>query len=368
LNRLLIVICTFYSTQLLSYPYFYSSNYQQCITCHYNPFGGSLVTPYGKSVYKEHFATSIFTSKESDETKYKRIDFSAKVRLLNYTKNFNRSETKENKFIPMQANLGVGYSSADKKVFFSQVFSYQPVQDNKKVEGREYENYRMRESNFIWKPNSKFLISAGLQDKPFGLRVADHSSFARFLTNNSYNDQSHGLVSRFSFAKSQLSIGYFLGNLVQEKELRQEGGLLRYSYFSNSSLKSSLSLWASKSKFVEESAISIDFIVPSNFGSLIGEFGTTQKNAITIIKKEIDSYLYLAGRSLLNKGYYLRVGFEVRQNETTSDLDFKKTIGIEINHRHNSQLEFRLDAKKGYGDKTTSPEFWDLLVLYHFWL
>ncbi|NJL24887.1 MAG: hypothetical protein HC902_06750 [Calothrix sp. SM1_5_4] len=69
-------------------------------------------------------------------------------------------------------------------------------------------------------------LYVGFLDKVFGLRIADHTSFARRLTGTTQNDQAHGLMWYQKGEKFDFFMQASAGNLLQKKELRVPGGSL----------------------------------------------------------------------------------------------------------------------------------------------
>ena len=62
-------------------------------------------------------------------------------------------------------------------------------------------------------------------DKAFGIRHPDHTAFNRGYSGFglSQNDQTHGLLLHYNQQKYDLVSHFFVGNLNQDKELRQVG-------------------------------------------------------------------------------------------------------------------------------------------------
>lgn len=370
-KRFFLFTCLIFpSLQVLSYPYYSGFGYNKCATCHYNPQGGGLVNDYGKSVYKVSLSNTFLAEPDSElKAQKSSIRPSLKLRAIQYLKNFNQENLKEQKFIPMQASFGVAYAKSGSAFSVTSITSYQPVPEEKGVPNKEYDKYRMRELLLNYKHKKNLQVSVGLQDKPYGLRVADHTSFARSLTNNSYNDQSYGSVLTYMWKKSSLTGGYFLGNLVQDEELRQRGFSLKHKYHFTKSFSSAISFWKSSSKIVEEINYSLDFNMGDKEGSsILGEFGQARKNALTNSEYIQDYFLYLAARTMIFKGNFIRLGAQVRKNAISDEYSFKYSIGYQFFHTLNTEFEARVDIRKGYDKLTTSPEYWDALFLYHFWI
>ncbi len=302
-----------------AYPDFVAFGYSSCIVCHYNSAGGGPLTDYGRALWASEIAARPFWTKKTDEQLgesagfWGRIDAGpdwlkpyAKYRGLQYISNLGSSNSQQ-RWINMQADLGATILlDANAKWILSGAIGFVPVpsgaspsrpEESRTLISREY-YVRSQISSSSW-------IYLGLLDKPFGLRIADHTSFSRRLTETAQNDQAHGLMWYRKSEGSDLFLNVFAGNLEQKAELQKAGGTLAYEASVSERWKLGGAAGYAANKFVSKSQAAITSRLQVNpRDSLMLETGFVYTSPVTGGDATKSAYGLVRGMMQLARGYH----------------------------------------------------------------
>ena len=376
---IVLVFIIFFSIDVKSYPHFIGLGYTSCITCHYNPSGNGPLNDYGRAVGSTGIAANWFSTNSSEEDIVGRSGFffnkpdasrlikpSFDYRGLFLQSNLS-SDTKESEYIHMMADFNLVVRSKDNKYFFSYTIGYAPVRDHLKRSGTDYDNYRVREAYFGYRIMPEFGLYLGLNDKIYGIRIAEHSNYSRSLSNLNQNDQSFGLQFHYSKPKFELSGGYFIGNPVQDDKLRQKGLSVKADYVIAHKATIGASVLTSKNEYMKQFMTA--FHTKSAVGkgsSVLLEVGMVKKQAVAGTKESTDFYGY--GQSYLNisRGVFLINSLEFYEN-SNKDLNMKAGPGIQIFPSQKLEFRFELYNTRVISSDQSSEDKWDLLSQIHMW-
>jgi hypothetical protein len=241
----LLAVAAFVSTATArAYPTFIGYGYTSCQVCHFNAFGNGPLTDYGRAVGASTIsARGPFAGSTSDEDLAQASGFLGKVELpdwfrpavalrgLYFIKNVQNDADRKMRFIPMQSDLSITLQTPDRKHWASFTAGYLPVREGITANAsKERAPVISREHYVCAELREGTRLIAGMTDIPFGIRVPDHTSYARAQTQLTMNDQSH-LVTVHHYGETyELGLSALAGNLFQESELRQKGFSLFAEY------------------------------------------------------------------------------------------------------------------------------------------
>lgn len=380
----LILVCiSFLPHDVLAYANFIGHGYNSCITCHYNPFGNGPLNDYGRAFsatavgargfYKDSKPEEMI-AKESGfffrEPVNKHIRPSASYRGLFLKRNFGEeSETSE--YIHMQAdvNLVLKYGENDK--FISSItFGYAPIPRalQNTPAGEEMDKYRTREHYVGFRPSPTWGFYAGLMDKTYGVKVVEHTAYARTTPQLTMDDQAHGFIVHYNTPQLEGGFNVFVGNLNQDAELRMKGvaGTGEYTLFEKNRLGLS---------FMKQSNDYVDLLAYAahvrsgleNGNSLIFEFGRVAKTP-KVGDVKVEYYANFQNHIRATRGVYLLNSIEYYKNAL--DDSYRVRFGPSIQYFPMARVELRIDLNntRNFSDQVSVKDRWDLMGQIHLWL
>ena len=382
----LFLFCFIFSSDwnALAYPNFIGHGYNSCITCHYNPFGNGPINDYGRGVSATAISSRGFYNDNKPEdlisqesgfffkqpTNSKLRPF-ASYRGLFLKRNLGEI-SESNEFINMQAdvNLVAKFGEADK--FISSVsFGYAPIpralQNSPASENMK--EYRTREHYIGYRPSSTWGLYAGLMDKPFGIRLVEHTSYTRTTPQLTMDDQAHGVTLHYNNPKFEGGLNVFVGNLVQEDDLRLKGysGTFEYTFLDKNRI--GLSMLTQANTYLDITAYAAHLRSGLDHGnSLMFEFGRVQKSAKLIANEKLEYYGMFQNHIRIQRGIYLLNSIEYYKNDI--DKSYRVRFGPSMQYFPMSKVELRVDLNntRNFNQKLSTKDRWDLLAQIHLWL
>ncbi len=371
------------NTTVLAYPNFIGHGYNSCLTCHYNPLGNGPINDYGRAVGATLISSRGFynsakpeelIAKESGfffkENQNKNFRPSVMYRGLFLKRNFGEN-SEQNEFIHMQADANLVVKFGEKDQFYSSVtFGYAPVpraQANS-TSANDIEKYRSREHYLAYRIFPSLGIYAGLMDKAFGIRVAEHTSYSRTTTQLTMNDQAHGVLIHYAGETLEYSLNPFVGNLAQSSDLRAVGAssMLEMTLFEKNRL--GLSVLSQKNDYLKNQSYAVH--LRSGFGdgtSILFEVGRSDKNAPIIGTKNKEYYSLFQNHIKFNRGIYIVNNIEYFKK--SSDKSYKVRFGPSIQFFPINRLEIKFDLynTRNFSRTSSTKDRWDFLAQTHLW-
>lgn len=370
--------------KVYAYPNFIGHGYNSCITCHYNPFGNGPINDYGRGVSATAISSRGFYSDNKPEdlisqesgfffkqpTNSKLRPF-ASYRGLFLKRNLGEiSET--NEYINMQAdiNLVAKFGEAE-KLISSISFGYAPVPRalQNSPSSKNMKEYRTREHYIGYRPSPNWGFYAGLMDKPFGIRLVEHTSYSRSTPQLTMDDQSHGAIIHYNNPKIEGGFNFFVGNLVQEEDLRLKGysGIFEYTLLEKNRI--GLSLLSQTNKYLDINAYAAHIRSGLDHGnSLMFELGRVQKRARLIENEKREYYGMFQNHIRVQRGIYLLSSIEYYKNDI--DKSYRVRFGPSVQYFPMSKVELRVDLNntRNFNQKLSTKDRWDLMAQIHLWL
>lgn len=367
---------------LSAYPSFIGHGYQSCMSCHYNPHGNGPLTDYGRSVSAGTISDRMFVDDQTSEEELAAnsgflvepfpLDWlrpSASVRNL-YLSRKSGSAKLKNAFIPMDLSATlVAQLLPHNKLILAGHLAY--ASTPRALHHMELKKYRTREHYIGYRLTKQLGLYAGLMDKVFGLRIDDHTAFSRVATGLTQNDQAHGVVVHFINKKIEIGINPFVGNLVQEKELRQKGVSSLIEYTLAKKHRVGISALFSESKYLKFSALSLQSrLVVGKGHSYLGELGQTDSRPLANISDSKNLYMYHQFQYHFSRGHYGNLNVQYFREKSDSQTMEKYRFSLGPQLFPVQRVEFRADVQQelikvaGVSDHNTLS----FLTQIHIWL
>ena len=197
------------SATVLAEPTFISRQYTRCVTCHYSPTGGGLLTPYGRSLSRQELSTMGRSGSSQQAGKEESFLYGALGSALGPVQlgidvrpahlNFNFDGTSSNLDLFMNADLLAAYRVKNWTLYAE--IGRQPRSDGARIDSYEYWVAHQPEKGIGFRVG-RFLPA-------YGVKLADHTAFTRAGLGLDSYDQLYALeVSRTTDRDLlQLSVG-----------------------------------------------------------------------------------------------------------------------------------------------------------------
>jgi hypothetical protein len=345
--------------------------------------GNGPLTDYGRTVGATGIASRmLYPSKWSEEKigalsgfwfqppKQEHIRAQANYRGMQMVQSFGSSAAKSS-WITMQAGaqLVLKYLTDDRLTIVGEL-GYNPPTSQARAAGQDSKKLRSREHYVGYRMNPEFGIYAGFMDKAYGLRVAEHIAFSRVYTDNTQNDQTHGVMIHGIKGGFEGAIHGFLGNMFQAADLRQKGVSLQLEREVNSDHRLGFSLLKSTNDYVGITSYGAHSRISLNDGSaLMLELGQTHRNSKSGAGGRISRYGLLQTFSKATQGLYLIANIDYGE----SDLSLTSTTlrwgpGIQFFPVQKVELRADLFNTRVFNVNSTTQDIWMFLLQTHVWL
>jgi hypothetical protein len=368
-----------------TYPHFVGEGYTSCLTCHYNPFGNGPLNDYGRALSATAISSrSFYDDKVSEEKIASRSGFlftvpkqthfrmASDYRGLFLKRNIGTGQ-EQNDWINMDLNASAVFKFGPKEKFtLSASLSYVPVpralESQSGADQEDVLNYRTREHYIGYRHSNSFGVYAGLMDKVYGIRIAEHTAYSRSVTGLDQNDQSHGIQFHYAQKNWEVGVNYFIGNLVQDEALRQVGGSLKVDYVLPHKGTIGASLLKSSNEFAEEYMTAFHYVGTAGKGSsVLFEVGQKSSTGIEEGSRELkDTYGLAQGYFKLDRGVYFINTLEYLK-DTSGDKRIRIGPGLQLFPIQ--RVEFRIDLQntRNLSSQSATKDVWDLLAQVHTW-
>lgn len=378
------VFSLFLTKNAYAYPNFIGHGYNSCITCHYNPFGNGPINDYGRAVSATAISSRGFynDSKPEDligkesgfffkEATSKHFRPSASYRGLLLKRNFGE-ESEKTEYIHMQADVNLVTKFGQNDKFITSVsFGYAPVPRSlQNTPGADsVKEYRTREHYIGYRPSPEWGFYAGLMDKTYGIRVVEHTSYARTTPQVTMDDQAHGVTMHFNKPQFEAGVNVFVGNLTQDESLRMKGaaGTFEYTLFEKNRL--GLSALNQSNDYLKLTAYAAHIRSGlDNGSSIIFEVGKVDKETKMIVSEKTEYYANFQNHIKATRGTYILNSVEYYKNAI--DKSYRVRFGPSIQYFPISKVELRVDLynTRNFSQVVSVKDRWDLMAQIHLWL
>lgn len=219
-----------------AYPWMIRHDYTGCVSCHVDPSGGGVLTPYGALLGDEVLRTHYGASAPGEE--HASAGFlwgavkppswflpSGAIRTLAMvSKNGNAGFGAD--FILMQADLRAAIVSGGFRAYASVGFVSSEGSAASLSGGVVSREHWL---GWAFGANQEFLLRAGRIDLPFGIRQIEHTLFVRQSTRTDLNDtQQHGVALAYNGGPFRAEVMAIAGNYQVSPDAYRERGYSGY--------------------------------------------------------------------------------------------------------------------------------------------
>lgn len=383
MSRLLVFfgLLILHPLSAFSYPQFIGYKYASCITCHYNSHGNGPINDYGRALWAAEIAGRMGAGNRTDEQLGEASGFLGrkqlpywirpgfKARQLWATSNPG-SSLSTNREILMQAegNLALFLGKEQKYAIVGSI-GYVPEPLRLQSQVQDIDTWISREHYFRMQATEKLWIYAGMMDKVYGIRHANHTAYSRSSTGLAQNDQSHGVVAHYINPKWELTFNAFMGNLFQDPEYRQQGFSSLFEYEVKEAWRLGVSLLSSKNEFVNN--LRLGFMSRSGYGkgtAVMFESGIIKNDSARGSNSTTGYYIYSEAHQRVVRGYHIFVTGQAYKADLTGDQSNNMTFGFGLLAFPMQRVELRIEAENSQA-LTSDPEVqrysWNLLGQIH---
>lgn len=378
-----LLISILYSTQAWSYPEFIGYKYSSCLTCHFNGNGNGPLNDYGRALWSAEIAgRSLWAAGKTEDQLSASSGFlgstempwwfrpGAKLRDLVYRTNPG-SSTAQTKNILMQAdiNAAVFFDKDQKNTVVGEIgYVPQPLRIQSQAGAKKLNEFISREHYYRRQVNDSWWVYAGFLDKPYGIRIVDHTAYSRAKTGLAQNDQAHGVISQYIQPKYEWSFDVFAGNLYQKSDVRQKGFSSLFEYEPLQSLRIGFSYLNSTNSYIANERFALHSRTGlGNGSSILFETGLIKdkpKGADT----QQGYYMYVELQQRMTRGYHLFVVGQGYKSSLSAGHDDLVNGGFGVLMFPVARTEFRIELESGrvFNDAAeVSPESWTALAQLH---
>ena len=312
-------------------------------------------------------SSDFFMGKSKLTEKKKWFRPSGSYRGLYMIQNFNDNASKEDTYITMDASVAVAMSFFEDKLIAVGQIGYAPIPRTLQGQSQKVEEYRSREYYIGYRIEKEIGIYAGLMDKVYGIRVPDHTAYSRKVTGNDQNDQTHGVLAHYSVDPIEIGVHAFVGNLVQDADLRQRGVSAQIEYSTSTYTRVGASVLSSRSDYQDINAQALHVRAGTGKGnSTMLEIGEVQKQPEDSDKTK-GRYLFLQNHLNFRRGLYGIMTVEANQTDIDT-RNYTARFGPGVQWFPNQKIEIRSDIynTKTYGTSAIA-DTWLFTGQLHLW-
>jgi hypothetical protein len=351
--------------------------------CHYDSRGGGPLTDYGRALYSQEIAARNFwtPSSVSDEEVAGRSGFIPGKELPYWIR-----PSLEYRGLWVQTNPGGSNSktiSMNMERDVNLVFAFDPKQRTVLVLNYGLLPYAntdyyanghpisgvSREHYLRFFLSKEVLISAGLMDIAYGLRIDDHTAYSRGSLGLGENDQVHGVLVHWLGQNWDVSAQGFVGNLFAPSNTRRKGGAVEFEYAAaeRDRVGSSITYWTTATGTAGRFGVHNRWGLPNAQGSsLIAEVGLKQDKTDGS-SATLGSYGLIQALVNLVRGYNFLTTIERDQDQSkfSSPENQRWTFGFLMYPLQRTEVRLTAVQDKTFAPSDASPDQWQLQGQVH---
>ncbi|MFO0678306.1 MAG: hypothetical protein U0169_17345 [Polyangiaceae bacterium] len=226
-----------------AYPWMIRHDYANCSTCHLDPSGAGVLTPYGRAQSEVLLRTRYGTPAEDEDPSKlaafafgaiplpEEVSLQADVRVMHLRTKPPSPAPLVARTILMQADGAVGLSIDRFRGAGTLGYVHEGALGASVTHGTEDRVVsRQHWAGVVFGKDDAFTLRAGRMNLPFGLRILEHTSWVRQSTRTDVNAaQSHGLALAYGTEKIRAEAMAVLGNFQLSPARLRERGVSGYA-------------------------------------------------------------------------------------------------------------------------------------------
>ncbi|MCO5114233.1 MAG: hypothetical protein M9899_08660 [Bdellovibrionaceae bacterium] len=381
MSRLLFFFGLLIPLPTWAYPQFIGYKYSSCITCHYNSQGNGPINDYGRALWATEIAGRMGAENKTDDQLgeasgvlgkknlpyWIRPGFKLRQLWANSNPGTDISTSRE---ILMQAEGSLAlFLDQSQKYAVVGSFGYVPEPLRLQGRGMSVDTWISREHYVRAQAMEDLWVYAGMTDKVYGIRHANHTAFSRSRTGLAQNDQAHGVVAHYIKPNWELAANAFVGNLYQDAPYRQQGLSLWFEYEIKENWRLGTSILKSKNDFVNN--LRLGFMSRVGYGSgtaVLFESGLIKDSPTTGNGSRTGYYVYSEAHQRVARGYHVFVTGQAYKADITGAHSDSVTLGFGLLAFPMQRVELRIEAENSQSfssDPEIQRYFWNALGQLH---
>jgi len=378
-----ILIALFVSPQAWSYPEFIGYKYSSCLTCHFNGNGGGPLNDYGRALWSAEIAGRAFSGGKTEDQLGQSSGFfgstelpfwirpGLKMRDLEMESSPGSSTHKwQNILMQANANVAIFLDKDQRKGFvISADYIPEPLRIQNAPGTAKVSNIISREHYYRYQYSDSLWFYVGMFDKPYGIRIVDHTAFSRSKVGVAMNDQAHGVMMQVIKEKYEWSLDAYAGNMFQPSDVRQRGASTLFEYEVAPAVRVGFSGMYQTDNYVGETRFALHSRTGLGYGSAILVEGGIVRNSPKASNNATQGfYSYVELQQRLVRGYHLFLEGQTYKDNLSAGHDNLVQGGFGLLMFPMARTEFRLELQNGrqFNDDTdVQPESWTLLAQVH---
>lgn len=370
--------------QAHAYPDFIGYGYRSCLVCHESGGGGGALTDYGRGVFASEIAANPVRKWLNDEEAAQVSNFLGPVEFPFWLRmgfkyralTVERSpgtKPKRQYHYNMQNDLNFN-------LFANEAHTLGLITTMGYVENPValYPNKTMKEDSYLFyreyylKANvaKEFWLYAGMMDKVFGIKTANHTAVNRAPLSLGQNDQVHAGLVQWARKDEDIFLQYWLGNLHLPKEDRRRGGSVMLDKKWGSMHSWGFSYLNESKEGVKQNIYSLHNKMGFRDGnSLLMEGGyrveTTEQDGASTNSNSY--YIFTQNNLNLTRGVFFVSGLELSKNTTVSSNpeNLRWDLGFLIFPIQKVEVRFSGVNQKTIGAEDATKDQWSLQSQIH---
>lgn len=348
-------------------------SYVNCSTCHFSPGGGGALNAYGRALSQEIYGTFKLSEKSffgALPDSVQKLNEEDKLIVAGFVRGLQYHEknpaTIEASFIPMQADLELGYNSANFAIIGT-VGQQSIDTSNKRLSHtfsrRHYLLYRLDEKN---------QVRGGRFMRPYGLQDPDHTLYVRKDLGFDFDTETYNMEYAFQLEDANLLLNYSFGNFDNHFARTQEKGLtLSGSHALGEKTKIGVSAFAGRTAAISRVVAGPWAIVSyteSLFSSVEADFQTSHLRATTLTADGPNTRSYAFSHKLnyeVIKGIIPYLLTQQAKADTNQNLTLKRAIGLGTEWFVAPHIELAAQMQREFLYTLNKPKVDEMFVMGH---
>ncbi len=376
----LMVVGCLAAARAEAFPWMIRHGYTNCASCHHDPSGGALVTPYGRAQSELLLAARYGQRKEAEEASPTTAFLFGAVTLPDWlnlglsfrgagllTRTGGNTDVRALQMVSdLRANVSVGPLRAGGSIGFvarqARFAALTNFEENNIVSREHWLG--------VTNEDQTLLLRAGRMTLPFGLRNVEHTLWARVSTRTDHNEQQqHGVALAYNTEGLRAEVMGILGNFQLHPSLYWEhgySGYVEWAPFTRAAF--------GVSSLLTHAEYDVVTIRPSFLRQAHGVFARVAPVTPVVFLLEADVLLDRPEGGPTTSGYtgLLQVDYELRQGfHLLATAELLQRPGVHVTEVGGwlsfdyfilPQLEVRLDAiLRHTGQSAAEPNVMNLL-------
>ncbi|MBX3020229.1 MAG: hypothetical protein KF799_01020 [Bdellovibrionales bacterium] len=376
---LCIIFGLLFSASAWAYPEFIGYKYASCLTCHYNGQGNGPLNDYGRALWASEIGGRLTAFGRSDEQLGEASGFlgsaqmpwwirpGLKGRYMAVRPNPGAQGELRTILMQAEANVAVFFDRDQKKTFVGS-YGYIPVPRRLKGNPGDTKTWISREHYFRWAATDSLWVYAGMMDKVYGIRIANHMAYSRMAVGLNQNDQAHGLALHYIKPTWEFTLHGFAGNLFQKAELRQAGASMLAEVEVAEAWRLGLTALSSSNKFVANQRIGLLSRSGLGHGSAILFEGGLLIDKPKSTEKTQGYYIFSEAMQRFTRGYHIFVSGQAYKDNMVAGRANNLVASFGLLAFPMQRVEFRIEFENfmKYSESSeVSKDTWQALAQIH---